>query len=107
MKSLSSWILILLLVVVAFFAYRKISQKNAAAVVPPISETSENKDEQGNGLSRRPVQGGGPHTRNEPVSAPSGTKSGSKVETPDQQRRGGPRIDPEKKKQILKGQPVF
>lgn len=107
MKSLSSWILILLLVVVAFFAYRKISHKNAEQLVPPISETSGNIDEQGNGLARRPVQSGGAHRRNDAEGASKGPQGSGKAETLDEQRRGGPRIDPEKKKQLLKGQPVF
>lgn len=106
MKQSGDWLVILLLLVVAFFAYRKFAEKKAASIeaASPV--------EQSIGISPNESRGapGG-----KPRGGPSGeSPEGSKVEEKDAAHRGGARppsgkdkIDAEKKRKLLQGQSVF
>lgn len=105
MKQGGNWLLILLLLVVAFFAYRKFSQKNAVVnEAPPDMQTIGINPNESRGAPAGKSHGGpGP-----------GSVEGPRIEGKDDVRRGGPRsppnkekIDPEKKRKLIQGQPVF
>lgn len=105
MKQSGNWLLILLMLVVAFFAYRKFSQKSAVVnEAPPDMQTiGTNPNESRGAPAGKPHGGPGP-----------GSVEGPRIEGKDDARRGVARppvnkekIDPEKKRKLIQGQPVF
>lgn len=105
MKQVGNWLLILLLLLVAFFAYRKYSDKKAA-----VTEASPVEQSIGPSPNESRVAPGG-----KPRGGPGpGSVEGPRVEDKEDARRGGARpspgkekIDPEKKRKLLQGQSVF
>lgn len=104
MKQAGNWILILLVVIVAFFAYRKFSEKKALIKAAESQSDVESPGENPNENRGAPGGRGGVG----PKPAYSGSADGkSRGRAGAHPPSNNEKIDLEKKRKLLQGQPVF